>query len=820
MRRTEADLDRVAETESIFALSNGWLGWRGNLDEGEPYGMPGSYLNGLHERHGIDYPEDGYAFPQHSDTVVSAPNAALIRLWVGDEPLDLRTGTVRHHERVLDLRAGLLERHTEWISPGGHGVRVRSTRLVSLARRPVAAVRWEVEPLDGPVQVRVCADLLANQRVPERADDPRAATVLEDPLVAEYRRADGADGVLVHRTEHSGQRVAVAVTHLVDAPDTTATDTDCAADRIRLTLSGPLHPGQRLRLVRFAGYECAPTGTPDQPATDAPDGTSGQPVAEAPDGSAEGGPGGSVQGRADRPAADVVPTPVELAGQAVTAAAEARSAGWDALVTEQRAAFAAAWTTADVVLDGDPELQQATRFALFHLLQAGRADGDRTIPAKGLTGNGYDGHVLWDTEGYVLPVLTYVAPAMARAALRWRHAHLTEARERAAELRLSGASFPWRTIGGRECSGYWPAGTAGLHLNADIADAVLRYVAATGDDGFLAGAGLELLVETARLWHGFGHWSDDGSFHLPGVTGPDEYSALVDDNVFTNLMARRNLRGAADAADAYPEQAARLGVAAAEVAGWRAAADAVHLPYDRKRGVHQQSAGFTGLPEWDFDGTDPEADYPLLLHFPYLELYRRQVVKQADLVLAMLRSPGDFTAEEKARNFAYYEARTVRDSSLSSPAQAVLAAEVGHLDLAYDHFAESVLQDLEDLGDKTGDGLHLAALAGAWIALVQGFGGMRDDRGELSFAPRLPGRLNRLAFSLLWHGQRLQVTVTPDEVRYELPDAGPETGVDLWHDGTRIRVTGGAPCVRPLPALPDPGPEPTAPPGRRPARRA
>ncbi|MFB9547013.1 glycoside hydrolase family 65 protein [Micromonospora sagamiensis] len=809
MRRTEKDADRLAETESIFALSNGWLGWRGNLDEGEPYGMPGSYLNGFHERRELAYPEDGYAFPQLSDTVVSAPNAALIRLWVDGEPFDVRTGTLRRHERVLDLRAGLVERHTEWISLGGRGVRVRSTRLVSLAHRPVAAVRWEVEALDGPVEVRVCSDLLANQRVPERSDDPRAATVLDDPLVAEYRRSEELDGVLVHRTGRSGQRVAVAVAHLVEAPGTTATDTGCEADRFRLTLSGPLRPRQRLRLTKFAAYECTRADVVGDPAR--ADGELAARTGHEPAGTA-GRP-------ADDPGGTGAESPIELATRAVRAATEARSVGWDALVAEQRTWLDAAWTTADVVLDGDPELQQATRFALFHLIQAGRAEGDRTIPAKGLTGNGYDGHVLWDTEGYVLPVLTYVAPAMARSALRWRYAHLPEARERAAELRLPGASFPWRTIGGRECSGYWPAGTAGLHVNADVADAVLRYVAATGDEEFLVDAGLEMLVETARLWHGFGHWSDTGSFHLRGVTGPDEYTALVDDNVFTNLMARRNLRGAADAAEAHPEVAARFGVDAAEVAAWRAAADAVHLPYDPKRGVHQQSAGFTELPEWDFESTG-EDDYPLLLHFPYLELYRKQVVKQADVVLAMLRSPGDFTAEEKARNFAYYEARTVRDSSLSSPGQAVLAAEVGHLDLAYDHFAESVLQDLEDLGDKTADGLHLAALAGAWVALVQGFGGLRDDRGELSFSPRLPRRLTRLAFSLLWHGQRLRVAIAPEEVRYDLPEAGPGTGIDLWHDGERVRVTGDAPCVRPLPAAPDPGPEPPTPPGRRPARRS
>ncbi|MFF5172592.1 glycoside hydrolase family 65 protein [Micromonospora sp. NPDC000089] len=774
IRRTHADLDRLGETESIFALSNGWIGWRGTLDEGEPYDMPGSYLNGFHERRELTYPENGYAFPQLSDVVISAPNAALIRLYVVGEPLDLRTGTVRAHERELDLRAGVLRRHTEWISPAGHGVRIRSTRLVSLPHRPVAAVRYEVEPLgDHPVPLRLCSDVQANERVPERADDPRAASIIHDPLTAERHHRDGAAEVLVHRTERSGQRVAVAVEHHVEAPDDLSIAADRTDDRLRTTVEGRLRPGERLRVTKFAAYEYGPV-----------DDTS----------------------------------PDELADLVADAAADARQRGFDALVAAQRESLDALWRTADVELDGDPELQRAVRFAVFHLLQAGRPDGARTIPAKGLTGNGYDGHVLWDTESYVLPVLTYLAPEVTRSALRWRHAHLAEAAERAAELRLPGVTFPWRTIGGRECSGYWPAGTAALHVNADIADAVLRHVAATGDDDLLAGIGLELLVGTARLWAGFGHWSDDGQFHLTGVTGPDEYAALVDDNVFTNLMARRNLRGAADTAQRFPERAAALGVDPAEVARWRAAADAVHLPYDRKRGVHQQAAGFTEQPDWDFAAMT-EDDYPLLLRFPYLELYRKQVVKQADLVLAMQRRPGDFTAEEKARNFAYYQARTVRDSSLSAGPQAVLAAEVGHLDLAYDLFAEAALHDLADLGDKTTDGLHLAALAGAWTALVEGFGGLRDDRGGLSFDPRLPAAIDRLAFSLRWHGHRLRVTLTRDEARYELPD-DPTATVELTHHGEPVRVTGAAPVTRPMPPVPDPGPEPPSPHGRRPARRS
>ncbi len=249
---------------------------------------------------------------------------------------------------------------------------------------------------------------------------------------------------------------------------------------------------------------------------------------------------------------------------------------------------------------------------------------------------------------------------------------MDQAKERAALLGLEGAAFPWRTIRGQECSAYWPAGTAAFHIGADIADAVVRYLNATGDEGFAREVGVELLVETARLWRSLGHHDRHGRFHIDGVTGPDEYSAIADDNTYTNLMAAHNLISAADYALEYGEVAARLGVGRG--GGGRPGADAaaaMHLPYDAELGVHQQSFGFTGHQEWDFENTSAD-DYPLLLHMPYFDLYRKQVIKQADLVLAMHWRGDAFTAEQKARNFAYYEERTVRDCSLSAATQAVL----------------------------------------------------------------------------------------------------------------------------------------------------
>ncbi len=466
-------------------------------------------------------------------------------------------------------------------------------------------------------------------------------------------------------------------------------------------------------------------------------------------------------------------------------------------------------------LDGDAEIQQAVRFSLFHVLQAGaRAEG-RAIPAKGLTGPGYDGHCFWDTEAYVLPMLTYIAPDTVAPALRWRHSTLPTATQRAGELGLRGAAFPWRTIQGEECSGYWPAGTAAFHINADIAGAVIGYLDATGDDTFAAGVGLELLVQTARLWRSLGHHDAAGKFRIDGVTGPDEYSAVADNNVYTNLMAQQNLRAAAEYAKRYPDRARDLGVDDEEMALWHDAAQAMSIPYDGPLGVHPQSEGFTGHQVWDFAATTPE-QYPLLLHFPYFDLYRKQVVKQADLVLAMHRRPDAFTPAQKAANFAYYERITVRDSSLSAGTQAVLAAETGHLQLAYDYLAEAALMDLDDLERNTRDGLHMAALAGCWIALVAGMAGLRHRGVVPSFAPRLPQELTRLAFAVTLRGRRLRVEVTAAAATYTLLDGDP---LHITHHGRPITVSAGTPAVAPIPALPAPGPTPTQPPGREPARR-
>jgi alpha,alpha-trehalose phosphorylase len=767
VRETELHLHTLAQAESVFALSNGHIGLRGNLDEGEPYGLPGTYLGGFYEVRPLPYAEAGYGYPEDGQTVVNVTNGKLLRLLVEDEPFDVRYGILRRHERVLDLRAGVLRRTAEWVSPTGRQVRVSSTRLVSFNQRAVVAIEYMVEALGGSFPVVVQSQLVANEPLPPQSSDPRAAAALASPLESELHQMHDNRAILVHQTRESGLRVAASMDHLLEGPGRTSAETEVFPDLARCLVTADLSPGDPLRIVKILAY-----GWSAQRSTDA------------------------------------------LRDQVAAASAGAMHTGWDGLVAAQRQYLDSFWHRSDVEIEGDAELQQAIRFGLFHTLQAGARGEQRAIAAKGLTGPGYDGHTFWDTEGFVLPVLTYTAPRAAADALRWRHATLDLARERAKALGLKGAAFPWRTIRGQECSSYWPAGTAAFHVNADIADAVIRYMAATDDHEFDAGVGLELLVETARLWRSLGHHDAEGRFRIDGVTGPDEYSAVADNNVYTNLMAQRTLRAAADCATRHMQKASQLGVDEEEAASWRDAAARMVIPYDAALGVHPQAEAFTSHRVWDFEHTPPD-HYPLLLHYPYFDLYRKQVVKQADLVLALFVCGDAFTDEEKLRNFEYYEPLTVRDSSLSAGTQAVVAAEVGHVELAYDYFAEAALMDLDDLEHNTRDGIHIASVAGTWIAAVAGFGGMRDHGGALSFKPRLPSALTRLRFRFTFRGRRLLVDVGNHHARYSLLRGKP---LEITHYDQHVTVDSDEPAELAIPEL-APRPAPRQPPGRAPAKR-
>ena len=749
----------LAQTESVFALSNGYLGLRGNLEEGSPVFQAGTYLNGFYESRPIIYGEYRHGFPQHSETLLNVTDGKLIRLRVNGVPLDVRTGQLHSHRRTLDLRTAMLTRELVWSSPTGDRVAITCRRLVSFHDRHLAAISYQVRVLDGPVELEICSLLVGNESNQVSEGDPReAAPLYGQVLLPRSAAVDGARAVLVHSTRASGLTVAAGADHHLQATgpvSVAAGRTDGGSVQVTFTVTAT--PGSPVHLVKLLAYHWA----------------------------------------ADQPAG-------ELAQRVHGSLDAAVSIGFQGLVSHQERLAAAFWERSDVTVEGDLEVQQGLRFGLFQLLQATAHVGARGVAAKGLTGQGYEGHRFWDSEIFLLPVLAYTSPQHARDLLTFRHATLPAARARARELGLEGALFPWRTITGADVAPYFPAGTAAHHLTADIAYAVDVYLTATGDEEFAAGPGAELLVETARLWASLGHYDParGGAFCLDQVTGPNEYTVLADNNVYTNLMAQANLSAAATLCEhlqahnqaAYHRLVTATGLKAGETTAWRQAARAMRIPYDPEQGIHPQDETFLHHPVWDL-AAPPAADYPLLLHHHPLTLYRHQVVKQADLVLALHLAGSHFTPEQKQRDFAYYEAITVHDSSLSASTHAVIAAELGDLTKAERYLRATALLDLDDLNHNVRDGIHVAALASTWTCLVTGLAGLRHTDGGISLSPRLPAGWEKIAFPLTIRGQRLRIELTPATASYQLCSGDTLT---INHHGQPVTLTPGQATQVPL----------------------
>ncbi|MGW6228475.1 glycoside hydrolase family 65 protein [Cellulosimicrobium cellulans] len=748
-------------TETLFAVANGYLGMRGNVEEGRESHSHGTFVNGFHETWSIRHAEEAYGFARVGQTIVNVPDAKVIRLYVDDEPLLLPVADLVDYERSLDLRDGVLRRELLWRTPSGKRVQIRSERMVSFVERHLAIMTFEVTLLDAAAPVAISSQIL-NRQDGQDEYHVRSASLGEgfDPrktdqfsgrvLQPQSQWGDDERLVLSYRATNSGMTLAVAADDLLETENEWDVRTQVDEDLAKHVFRVHAEPGRPIRLTKLVAYHTS-RGVPSR----------------------------------------------ELVDRCRRTLDRARETGVEAQVALQREWLDDFWARSDVEVPGQPGIQQAVRWNLFQLAQAtARAEGNG-VPAKGLTGSGYSGHYFWDTEIYVLPFLTYTSPRYARNALRFRYQMLDAARRRAAELSQKGALFPWRTINGEEASAYYAAGTAQYHIDADVSYALVQYVRATGDIDFLRREGVDILVETARMWEDLGFWraNGDDNFHIHGVTGPDEYTTVVNDNLFTNVMARFNLRAAAIVVERmkaeHPEDYAllvdRLGLGAYEAAEWVRAADHMSIPYAESIGIHPQDSHFLEREIWDLAHT-PANKRPLLLHYHPLVIYRYQVLKQADVVLALFLQGQHFTAEEKLADFEYYDPLTTGDSTLSGVVQSIVAAEVGYHELALEYFVSSLFVDLANLHANAADGVHVASAGGTWSALACGFGGMRDSDGELSFDPRLPQEWESLTFRVQWHGSRLRVTVLPDAIEL---DAETGEGAQVTVRGEQVKVVPG-----------------------------
>jgi alpha,alpha-trehalose phosphorylase len=756
--------DLLEQGETMFALGNGYLGMRGCFVEGGPIGQNGTFINGFYESWPIVYPEQAYGLAATGQTIVNVTDTKIIKLYVDDEPFWLPHANVRSFDRRLNMKSGTLDRDIVWETPAGKRVSIKSRRLVSFEHRHLAAMFYQVTLLNAAAPVVMSSEMIANEPTPRRDNrDPRQAKVFMEKVL-NHRLSYAKDQriVLCHATNKSGMILSCSIDHVLETSSPATWKTHYTQDAGQVVATINAEAGQPITLMKYMAYHTSHTAPPE-----------------------------------------------EMCARVERTLDRAVGEGFPALLDGQEQYMDDFWQRSDVRVTTNPAraksttsaVQQAIRFNLFHILQASARAEHTGVPAKGLTGGAYEGHYFWDSEIYVLPFLTYTAPRIAKNLLRFRHGMLDRARERARQLNQRGAMYPWRTINGEEASAYYAAGTAQYHINADIMYALRKYVQVTGDEEFLFDEGAEMLVETARLWLSLGFYSPrkGGQFCIHCVTGPDEYNTVVDNNVYTNLMARENLRYAAETVEKVRERRPDLFTALVhkthldipEITDWKRAAELMYVPYDQRLRVTPQDDQFLDQEPWDFKHTPPEK-YPLLLYYHPLTIYRYQVLKQADLVLAMFLLSHEFPDDLKRRNFEFYDPITTGDSSLSACIQSIMAAEVGDMAKAMEYARVATLMDLGDVAGNVKDGCHIAAMGGVWMVFVYGFAGLRDYNGELCFWPALPEVLDCIRFELTFRGQSLEIDVGQDETRYTLKTG---SGLTIRHEAQEICLSSSGPAV-------------------------
>jgi len=750
LRQTSCDPAQRARDQSLFALANGSLGVRGGIEEsiGE---RNGCYLAAIYERHPIEFHERLPGFARNTDTRVPVADGTHIAIQLGDDVVDPARCALLDHERVLDLRRGCLRRRSTLRTPQGATLRIESERMVSLAD-DVLSIRFSVTSIDYTGALMLRSMLRAGQRAAGQGDDPRIGAAGSGVLDTGPGPVDATSATLIQHTRHSGLALACVQTHRLPGDGLAFVDGKTGSDHVEQRYRANVRPGDRVAIDKCVAYASA-TASSDS---------------------------------------------TILVQQANDLAMRTADGGHDLLCERQAQTLDAFWRDADLAVDDDPRVEAALRFNLFHLLQSASRSAAHGTAAKGLTGEGYEGHCFWDTEMFVLPVMAFTAPAIARSMLGWRFRTLDAARANAREMNHpSGALYPWRTIAGYECSAHYPSGSAAYHINADIAHAIGLYLDATDDEDFLLEQGAEMLFETARIWPQAGHFDPlrDDAFGIHCVTGPDEYTALVDNNFYTNRMAQRHLLRAVSVwkqlSESHPQPlaalATRLSLTVDEVDTWRRAAGSMQLPVDTTLDIYAQDDTFLHKPRWDFAAH--RNDKALLLDCHPLTLYRHQVCKQADVVMALAVAGDGLDPARKRRSFDYYEAITTHDSTLSPAIHGIVASELGLHRQALQFFDEALRVDLDDLHGNTGHGVHMAAMAGSWLALVTGFAGLRIVDGTLGFSPSLPEGWTRYAFGLHWRGRRLHVEVDNAHVRYELREGAP---LRLLHAGHALELAAGS----------------------------
>lgn len=719
--------------ETLFHNANGYIGIRGTLEEGVPTDYPtmrGQYIAGAYEIIPMKQAESLCNLVEKKQTMINVCDTQTIRLSVNGEEFLPVKGGVSEANRILDMAEGYTERTTVWTSSSGRVIRVRIRRMAHFTVKELFTIEYEVEALNFNGEAVFDSSHVSEVANYSDPDDPRLADESPCYLKTVEQGFSESRSFSVAKTEKSGVCVAVATDHVVLSDSRSDSMIREEGTTLITRLRIPIKQNEKITLIKYAAFadsirETDPKARVMQVLSDA----------------------------MSRPLAD--------------------------LYGEQKNYLAQFLAHSCMQIEGDAELDDAVRFNMYQLLCAAPHDAHSGIAAKGLSGEGYEGHFFWDTEMYVVPFFILTDPSLARNILSFRYATLPAARENAALLgHKKGALYPWRTITGVECSGYFPSGSAAYHINGAIAYAVIQYYLSTDDTAFMTRMGLEILLETARLWMDTGVYDRQGRFCIQEVTGPDEYTCMVNNNYYTNASAAYNLRFASKlyerlkGDEAVKQLAAKLQITEEEIADMQKAADAMYLPYDEEYGINPQDDSFLEKPVWDLAAT-PKEDYPLLLHYHPLHLYRYQVCKQADTVLAHFLFPDLQSVQTMEKSFRYYEKITTHDSSLSTCVFSMTASMLGLKEEALAYFGDSAKLDLLNRHENTKDGVHTANMGGCYMAIVNGFAGLRVTEDGLSINPYVPEGLFRYSFPFAYRGRSLKLTVEQGRATLELVSGEP-----------------------------------------------
>lgn len=755
--RRDCDSSRSARDGSVFALSNGQLGVRGGFEEATEPGQA-SFLAAVWESTPIEYHERMPGLARHTNTRLPVADGTRIELRLGAQAVHLDDGQRLDCEQVLDLGAGYTHRRLRWRSATGATLEIEAERIVPWTAHALLCIRYRVRSVDYDGPITLDSKLTADTAASAQGDDPRVGTSIDGGLVTTDHRADAHGASIGQHTRYSDIRLACAQRHRLGDKRLTFATACTQTDGVSQSYSAQLRRGETITLEKYVAYACSAPG--EATTHDA-----------------------------------LLASSREQLDHAFTHSFTEHLAAQAQRCTEF-------WDDVDLCLDDDPASEQALRVNLFHLRQSMAGDGRSSAAAKGLTGEGYGGHHFWDSEVFMLPALVNLCPRLARDILVYRVRTLDHARAHAREMdHAQGALYPWRTINGDECSAYFPAGSAQYHINADIAFALKLYVDATNDHSIVLDGGAEMLLETARLWLDVGRYNPRraNAFCINQVTGPDEYTVLVDNDFYTNRMAQKHLTHAADVAtwlqaehpEAWRALCVRIDLRAEEIPAWRHAADAMYLPVpDHHLGVFPQDDAFLDRPAPPAALLARNTGRPLLLDCHPLTIYRYQVCKQADVLHAMILAGEGIDSACKRRNFDYYEAITTHDSTLSLPVFSIAAARTGAPHKAWNYFQHTLRIDLDDLHGNTSHGVHLAAMAGSWMALTWGFGGVACNGDTPHFAPMLPPASSGYQFGFRWRGSRMRVAVHADAVTYTWI-SGP--ALDICHHDQPVHVAPGHP---------------------------